>query len=450
MNISKRYILILPVLAALGALEGCATARPGTDKTVLVSPDSLTLTTDMEGHADVEVVFQLPGHYLSKRGRLVITPQWMRGQEATCEYVPIVLDSPIYTKKMERREKLDKYTDPYAGIRERIDQIASPIKRPYRQSVELPNGVDEAHLVAVVSSDGCGECTGIDTIDMAVVRRPKPVVIEPTIELVWMEPEFVIRPKVIAGKGVAHLQFVINKSEIEYSLGNNREELEGMTRTLAPLLGDTLATVTSFTITGMASADGSLAFNTALARDRANAAKEWLVERFHIGETIRGLIRVDSRPEGWEPVLAAMTSAGNPDSTAVRKILDTYADAGDDAQERHIRRLPCWNTIRKNYLQKDRKVEYAYSYTLRSFTTDEELLDMYRKRPDAFNEEELLRVAALAGSPAEKREVYQTILRYFPHSRVARNNLAFLYVREGKEHEARELLGVSEKLIIKE
>ena len=75
---------------------------------------------------------------------------------------------------------------------------------------------------------------------------------------------------------------------------------------------------------------------------------------------------------------------------------------------------------------------------------------MYRKRPDAFNEEELLRVAALAESPAGKREVYQTILRYFPHSKVARNNLAFLYVREGKEQEARELLGVSEKLIIKE
>ena len=450
MNIGKRYIWILPALAVLGTLEGCATARPGTEKRILVSPDSLTLTADMEGRADEEVVFQLPGHYLSKRGRLVITPQWIKGKETASEYVPIVLDSPIYTKKMERREKLDKYTDPYADIRERVEQTSSPIKRPYRQLVELPDGTDEMHLVAVVSSDGCGQCTGIDTIDMAVVRRPEPVVVEPTIELAWMEPEFVIRPKVIEGKGVAHLQFVINKSEIEYALGNNQEELEGMTRTLAPLLGDTLATVTSFTITGMASADGSLAFNTTLARDRANAAKEWLVERFQIGETVRRLIRVDSRPEGWEPVLAAMTAAGNPDSTAVRKILDTYAAAGDDVQERYIRRLPCWNTIKKNHLQKDRKVEYAYSYTLRSFTTDEELLDMYRKRPDAFNEEELLRVAALAESPAGKREVYQTILRYFPHSKVARNNLAFLYVREGKEQEARELLGVSEKLIIKE
>ncbi len=162
MNIGKRYIWILPALAVLGTLEGCATARPGTEKRILVSPDSLTLTADMEGRADVEVVFQLPGHYLSKRGRLVITPQWIKGKETASEYVPIVLDSPIYTKKMERREKLDKYTDPYADIRERVEQTSSPIKRPYRQLVELPDGTDEMHLVAVVSSDGCGQCTGIE------------------------------------------------------------------------------------------------------------------------------------------------------------------------------------------------------------------------------------------------------------------------------------------------
>ena len=32
MNIGKRYIWILPALAVLGTLEGCATARPGTEK----------------------------------------------------------------------------------------------------------------------------------------------------------------------------------------------------------------------------------------------------------------------------------------------------------------------------------------------------------------------------------------------------------------------------------
>ena len=109
-------------------------------------------------------------------------------------------------------------------------------------------------------------------------------------------------------------------------------------------------------------------------------------------------------------------------------------------QERYIRRLPCWNRIKNQYLQKDRKVEYVYTYTLKSFTSDAELLDMYRTRPDAFNEEELLRVAALSESHDKKKEVYRTIQKYFPTSQVAANNLAVLYLREGKEEKAREVL----------
>ena len=64
------------------------------------------------------------------------------------------------------------------------------------------------------------------------------------------------------------------------------------------------------------------------------------------------------------------------------------------------------------------------------------LLTMYDKRPDAFNEEELLRVSTLKQSPAEKKQVYETILHYFPQSQVAANNLAVLLLREGKTEEA--------------
>ena len=111
-----------------------------------------------------------------------------------------------------------------------------------------------------------------------------------------------------------------------------------------------------------------------------------------------------------------------------------------DVQERHIRRLDCWNTIRDRYLSKDRKVEYTYSYTIKSFTTDDELLDMYAKRPDAFNEPELLKVSTLMQTDAEKIEVYQTILKYFPDSETAKNNLAVLYLRTGNEDAARSML----------
>lgn len=448
MNRTILYINIALCATTL-ILAGCATIGRRTGKVITATPSPCILTPDSASMVRMDLIFHVPERYLSSRSRLVITPILVENGKAIADYAPLVLDAPVYGKKLRRKEVLGNFIDPYGEKAMKADKVSRSFELPYSETLRLPEGSGEGRVVAVVSEDGCGECAGIDTIDLAEIRRPAPVE-EPAIELAWMEPGFVIRPKVVDGKGVAHLQFTINKSDIDLSLGNNREELEGMTAALSPIIGDTLATMTALTITGMASADGSLAFNTTLARNRATAAKEWLVERLRIGDSLRRLIQIDSRPEGWEPVLAAMTAAGNPDSAAVKRILETYADGGDDVQERYIRRLPCWNEIRRNYLQKNRKVEYTYSYTLRSFATDAELLDMYGKRPDAFNEEELLRVATLAGSRGERIRVYQTILRYFPQSAVAKNNLAVLYVLEGRETEARELQGVSDRLIIKE
>ena len=95
-------------------------------------------------------------------------------------------------------------------------------------------------------------------------------------------------------------------------------------------------------------------------------------------------------------------------------------------KKREIRRLSCWERIRTNYLQRDRKVEYRYTYTLKSFTSDEELLRMYATRPDAFSEEEFFRVAELMPSLAEKIEAYRKLLAYYPASEVGKNNLTVL------------------------
>ena len=389
----------------------------------------------------MDILFQIPRDYFSKRSRIVITPQLVVDDTVREEYLPLVLDAPIYKKKKERLEKLEGYTDPYADRIVQTDPTTDVFELPYREGVQLPTGTDNARIVGVVSTDGCGECTGIDTIELASVSNPATLIdVKKSLDLVWMEPEFVIRPKVVEGKGVANLQFAINRYDINLTMGRNREEMEKMMSTLAPILQDSLATLTSLDIYGMASADGSLAFNTTLARNRAESAKKWLVTQLNIRPEVQRIITVGSRPEGWQPVLDAMTADGNPDSVAVKTIIERYAGSNDDVQERYIRRLPVWNRIKANYLQKDRKVEYVYTYTLKSFTTDAELLEMYDKRPDAFNEEELLRVASLADTPERKKEVYTTILKYFPQSQVAANNLAVLHLREGNEGEALRIL----------
>ena len=93
----------------------------------------------------------------------------------------------------------------------------------------------------------------------------------------------------------------------------------------------------------------------------------------------------------------------------------------------------------EGFLQNDRVVEYRYSYTIKSFTSDAEMLRLYRSRPDAFNEEELLRVSTLVRDETERKAVYQTVLRFFPRSEVAANNLAVIYLNEGNAEEAEAL-----------
>lgn len=437
----KKYILCIIVWPLVTFfLAGCASGKKAV-KRISVTPDSCVLLPDTAGNVVLETAFQIPGHYISKRSRLVIVPQLLVNGEVRKELAPLVVDAPIYEKKMERKKVIDGYQDPYRSGRWMAKDFSRPFELPYRESFAIPEDLETGRIRAVVSSDGCGECTGIDTVEVASISSLATLInTKEAFDLAWIEPEFVIRPKMREGRGEALLQFVINRHDINLELGNNRRELEQMIAALRPVLADTLATIKDIHIYGMASADGPYVFNTTLARNRAASASRWLVDELDIRPDIRRLIAVGSRPEGWWPVYQAMLADGHPDSLAVKDILLRYTEGNDDVQERYIRRLSCWPDIRSKYLQKDRKVEYTYTYTLRNFVTDSELQTMYLARPDAFNEDELLRVASLAASDSSKIEVYRTLMNYFPQSQVSANNLAVLYLRNGREAEARRTL----------
>lgn len=438
---NKRYqIGGIVVLLSVWIFMSCSSARRMSGD-ISVVPGRQVLSPDSVGLVEMNVIFKVPRDYMSKRNRLFITPQVFVNNEFRAELEPLVVDAPIYMKKLERRLAIDNFQDIYGEYRRSVENTSSSFELEYRTRFRVPGEAETGFIRAVVSQDGCGECSGLDTLYLAGISNLTDL-IDPKeeLELTWMEPEFVVRPKIREGKGEALLHFVINRYDINLDLGNNREELERMTNTLKPVLTDSLATLRGMNIYGMASADGPYGFNSRLARDRAAAAKQWLVKKLGIGAEVRELIQVDSRPEGWWPVYRAMVVDGHPDSLSVKEILTTYTKGNDDVQEAYIRRLSCWPDIRSKYLSKDRKVEYAYSYVIRSFTTDEELKTMYRVRPDAFNEDELLRVASLATNDTAKTEIYRTLMKYFPESTVAANNLSVLYLRSGQVEEAKKTL----------
>ena len=415
-------------------LSGCATHPKGQ---MAVRPEAAKVLPDADRQVRLDLSFRVPADYFTKRSRLFLTPCLVAGDSVVQTYEPLVLDAAIYRKKMARREVLEDYNDPYAGQAIPVDvDHAEAFRVHYKDTLLLPEGVNTGKLFAIASTDGCGECSGVDTLLIATIDDPLSRLTD-----TWRvaEPKFVVRPKVRDGEGKAHLQFALNRFDMDPALGNNRQEMEQMMHVLRPVLQDSLSTLDHLSITGVASADGPLKLNTELARNRATAAKDWLVNRLGLSASAARKISVDSRPEGWMPVVDAMRRAGDPDADAVEAIVDKYADRGDDVQETYIRRLPCWDKVRDTYLQRDRVVEYRYSYTVKSFTSDAEMLRLYRTRPDAFNEEELLRVSTLVKTEAARKEVCQTVLRFFPRSSVAANNLALIYLAEGNAPEAEAL-----------
>lgn len=437
MKIKDTFYILLAGLLPWGVM-GCASQKMG-DK-VRVTPSDQVLMPDSTHAVQLDMTVEVPQKTLGKRSRLIIVPQLLVGDSLVAECTPMVLDAPIYGKKMHRRVLLEDYVDSLASYARPVQKKES-VTIAYSERVAIPDSLASARIVGVVTTDGCGACTAIDTLDMAQISNPITLVdTHEELKLNWIEPQFVVRPKILQARGEASLQFAISNHKINLDMANNRSEMQQMLDKLQAILGDSLAMVNSVNIQGLASVDGSHAFNERLAKQRAESAKNWMLGKVDLSKVRRNQFTVGSRPEGWEPVIQAMTADGRADSARVREIVEKYKGQSDDVAERYIRRLSCWGDIKKYYLQSNRKVEYVYTYSLKSFTTDAELLDMYGKRPDAFNEDELLRVSTLKQMPTEKQEVYRTLMHYFPQSQVAANNLAVLLLNEGRLDEAEAVL----------
>ena len=334
MFMKRTYIYIIGVVVALLLTVGCSSTHEGH---VSVSPSPYEVEVGENGETTINLSFDIPANYISRRSRIVISPQVMTSDSTVIASLrPVVFDASIFSKKMLRRVMLEQYVDPYGQYAQAVDR-SKPIHYDYTETFSVPDTCESAFVEAVVSADGCGSCTGIENVSMATITgKPKEEPIQP-LDLEWMEAEFVVREKMMEGSGTAHLQFIINKYDIVPSLGNNEAELKQMIEKLEPIVNDSLATITKITIYGMASADGSLPFNTTLSANRAKSAKRWLSDRLQLSSAVQNLIKTGSRPEGWQPVLEAMTRLGHPDSVKVKEILTRYADQNDDVQERHIR-----------------------------------------------------------------------------------------------------------------
>lgn len=173
--------------------------------------------------------------------------------------------------------------------------------------------------------------------------------------------DYLVRRYMVRNQGDADytVRYRINLAELAPSLDNNTTQLDRLGAFIDRLMRDTSMQVKSVTITGYSSPDGSVAFNEALARKRAQDFRSYVNRKYNLSG--RYDVTLNSVAEDWEMCRALVTQSSIPDKQTVLNIIDSNRSI--EAKEQELKRLPpVWNYMKQHILPPLRRVEMTIDY----------------------------------------------------------------------------------------
>lgn len=202
--------------------------------------------------------------------------------------------------------------------------------------------------------------------------------------------EVPLRNENIQTPGELRLNFAIGSSVISPKDSASNASLKALRDTLYSVLEyskiDPDTKLNYVNIYGVASPDGRLATNKALAQKRAAYA----VSRVKDAAGGRPVEIGETKVAGWDVLADSLMKDGyEEDANAIYEIVKRYPVKNDnDAvsfanQEREIKKLPSYNElIKKEYLPKLRAVKYSYAVTKVGKQPVDTIVARYRRNPN--------------------------------------------------------------------
>lgn len=168
-------------------------------------------------------------------------------------------------------------------------------------------------------------------------------------------------PEVMEKHGTMHVDFVLDSINIRPDYHDNRRELARLDSALDSVLSDERYRIESLTLHGYASPEGPYRHNEWLAKNRTEALRRYIAERYPSLDT---LIRTRHTAEDWEGLRAYVAASQLRHKDEIMAVFnDTVRWSDPDERLRHVRR-----TYREDFADIfDRSLPYLRhtDYTLR-------------------------------------------------------------------------------------
>ena len=226
--------------------------------------------------------------------------------------------------------------------------------------------------------------------------------------------------------------------DVRREFHNNRPELEKLDSLMRPLTEGNLASISSISICGYASPDGTYKDNEILASNRARCFKKYMHTTYAPGYD---LYKVSSVPEDWDGLVELLQRHPmNHGDEVLSLIARTGIFEGREKQLMDMHGGAVYRELLKSYFPQLRRIRVTVGYEARAFNIEEAASLIYT-HPRLLSLQEMYRVAAFYRPGTEQyREIYEIAAYHFPDDVLANINAASAVIMAGDPVSARQYL----------
>jgi tetratricopeptide (TPR) repeat protein len=312
----------------------------------------------------------------------------------------------------------------------------APATVPYHTSIEYEPWHSGASLILKTQLYGCcgnilaegGENLG--SLDEGFVGNKMP-------QLLYVKPAAQLH-KEYAIKGSAYICFPVNETVIYDTYKNNTAELGKIESLIDTLKNEKDVTITSITLKGYASPEGSYANNVRLAAGRTEALKQYISKLYNFDPAI---IKAESEPEDWDGLRKFISESDMLHKDALLDIANSNLEP--DQKEARIRTNYPTDFVILSQLSFPwlRHTDYTISCDVKRFIDPEEIRAMLKRNPAMLSLNEIYLLADTYEQGTEEfNELYETAVRLFPNDETANLNVANNAIRRGEYDKAAQYL----------
>ncbi len=401
----KRILTLIALAAAVSAYA----QNPVSNPTLTHDGDNMVVTMDLD---------------LSKiapKGSVSLIPVLFKGDYSETLSPVGVYGRNLYYSLARQERKEPPFED--AGMQYLLKD--APKTLPYSCTIPYADWMDGASLrVDTETVKCCGRGSDLAQGEpIAKFEDPMPKLIEYTPVFLHVRPEAEAVVKERSVSGEAYVIFPSGKTAVDPKFKSNKSELDKIRATIDSVRIDPDIQITGIALKGYSSPEGKYASNEKLSIARTESIKQYVSGLFDsIDENV---FKAEAVAENWDGLRAAIEASDYANKAKLIEVIDS--NLAPDKKEARLKSkfAKDWKKMSADIFPLLRRTDYKVGFTVRSYTTPEEIRQVMKTKPQnlSINEFFLAAQGYEPGTP-EFNEVFGIAAAVYPNDPVANLNAA--------------------------